>query len=191
MEEIWRDIEGYEGEYQVSNLGRIMSLKYNKKKILSLKTRKDGYKEVVLSKNNIQKWCYVHRLVAIAFIPNPNNKSDIDHIDTNKSNNCVDNLRWVTKEENMSNEITKKKLPYRLMGEKNPSYNKFGENNAKSIKVVQLNKETYELIRVWGSIVDAKRELKITHISDCCKNKRNHAGGFKWMYYEDYIKQYK
>ena len=104
MEE-WRIIKDFE-DYQVSNLGRVMSLKRGKRKILSPRVSKN-YKNVTLSKNGTIKTKLVHRLVAEAFIPNENNKPVVDHIDTNTLNNCVDNLRWVTVKENCLNNLTR------------------------------------------------------------------------------------
>ena len=105
MEEEWRDIEGYEGRYQVSNLGRIRSFKgqYSKNKIIILKLciNNRGYSVVSLSKNNKHKSYKVHRLVAQAFIPKIDNKSQINHINGNKQDNRVSNLEWCTYSENM------------------------------------------------------------------------------------------
>ena len=111
MKEIWRDVVGYEGLYEVSNMGRIKSLPRkvnigNSKNRLTteknLKPEKSyGYLRLVLNNNNIQKHYLIHRLVAQAFIPNPENKSDINHIDSNRSNNIISNLEWVTRKENM------------------------------------------------------------------------------------------
>lgn len=101
--EEWKDIKGYEGLYQVSNLGRVRSLsRYVKHrtiyilkgKLLKQRTRGKGYLAVTLCKNSKLKHYYVHRLVAEAFIPNPNNLPQVNHKDENKSNNCVDNLEW-------------------------------------------------------------------------------------------------
>lgn len=101
MEEIWKDIEGYGGLYQVSNLGRIKSFKQNKLgKILRMQITHDGYYTVGLSKDNYSKQCKVHRLVAKAFIPNTNNLLEINHKDKNKLNNNVDNLEWCTRQYN-------------------------------------------------------------------------------------------
>lgn len=105
MEEIWKDIEGYEGWYQVSNLGRVRSveryvnykktgLSFRKSRILKLKSDYYGYRSVNLSVNCKVKTYKVHRLVAQAFIPNPNNLPCINHKDENKSNNFVSNLEW-------------------------------------------------------------------------------------------------
>lgn len=97
MEEIWKDIEGYEGKYQVSNTGEVKSLNYRgsgKTKLLRQTADKDGYKCVIFCKNGKVKGYKVHRLVAIAFIPNPNSLPIINHKDEDKTNNCVDNLEW-------------------------------------------------------------------------------------------------
>ena len=112
MSEEWRDIKGYEGLYQVSNLGRVKSLRYNhseNKKILKGFLSKKGYHRVSFYKDGVRKDYSVHRLVAEAFIPNIDNKPCIDHIDTNKLNNKVDNLRWCTNKENNWNELTRNK----------------------------------------------------------------------------------
>lgn len=118
MEE-WKDIEGYEGLYQVSNLGRVKSLvretpftnrwgqritRTRKEFIMKTKEQFNGYLYLCL-RNCGAKWISVHRLVAQAFIPNPDNKPQIDHIDGNKHNNCVENLRWVTAAENAANPL--------------------------------------------------------------------------------------
>ena len=124
MEE-WRDIEGYEGLYQVSNKGRVKSLKYNKtkkEKVLKFGTNRYGYKYVVLSKDNTPKLKKVYRLVAEAFIPNPDNKPCIDHCNTIRTDDRVCNLRWCTYKENMNNEITKEKCRSGKLGK--PSNNK-------------------------------------------------------------------
>lgn len=105
MKEIWKDIVGFEGLYQVSNLGRVKSLNYHKSgKERVLKNRlgqiKTIYPHVGLYKNGTMKECTVHRLVAEAFIANPENKEEVNHIDGNKCNNHISNLEWVTRSEN-------------------------------------------------------------------------------------------
>ena len=116
--QIWKDIEGYKGHYQISNYGNVRSLK--KDAFLMKGAYLKGYKIISLWKNGTGKMFRVHRLVAAAFIPNPENKPCIDHIDGDRANNHADNLRWVTYLENNNNPITKKRL---------------SENNAKICKV--------------------------------------------------------
>ena len=102
--EIFRPVPTYEALYQVSNLGRVKrSYKNGKTKILNHKLNTTGYHQVSLYKNCERKMMQVHRLVAIAFIPNPDNKEQVDHIDLNINNNQLDNLRWATRSENCKN----------------------------------------------------------------------------------------
>lgn len=98
MEEIWKDIEWYKGVYKISNLGRVYSVQ--RKKIKNTFIDKGGYVRVQLYYNYTQKGFLVHRLVAEAFIPNPNNYPQVNHKDENKLNNCVDNLEWCTNKYN-------------------------------------------------------------------------------------------
>ena len=111
QDEVWKDIEGYEGLYQVSTCGNIKSLAKSRKngngryyiqkeKLLKQSFTTTGYKKVELYKDGKRKSFKVHRLVAIAFIPNPDNKPEVNHIDGNKINNNIDNLEWVTSSEN-------------------------------------------------------------------------------------------
>ena len=102
LNEIWKPIEGYEGLYEVSNLGRVKSLKrlHTKERILSQFLNHRGYARVNLWKENKSRKYSVHRLVAEAFIPNPDSKPQVNHIDENKTNNSVENLEWCTQLEN-------------------------------------------------------------------------------------------
>lgn len=104
--EIWKDIPGYVGLYKVSNYGRVKSIK--KQLVLKICGSGNRYKTVALC-NGMRKTFRLHRLVAAAFIPNPDNKPCIDHIDGDRTNNHADNLRWVTVKENQNNPITKSK----------------------------------------------------------------------------------
>ena len=118
--EIWRDIRGYEGIYQVSNLGRVKSLRFDREIILRPRTVRGGYKNVCLCLNGNDSTRQVHRLVAEAFLPNPNNLPQVDHLDNNPSNNCVENLEWVTNSENM-------KRAYQR-GRKSPMFYRYQKN---------------------------------------------------------------
>ena len=99
MKEIWKDIIGYDGFYKVSNIGNIKSLKRNK--VLKTCNKSDGYERVVLCVNYVMKTFLVHRLVAIAFIGNPKEKLEVNHIDGIKTNNNTSNLEWCTRTENL------------------------------------------------------------------------------------------
>lgn len=111
MQEQWKPIKGYEGLYEVSNLGRVKSLpKYHNcgkqgymqsEKNLKQIKQNSGYLCVCIYKNGIGKKYLIHRLVAETFIPNPENKTQVNHLDGNKENNCIDNLEWVTQKENI------------------------------------------------------------------------------------------
>jgi hypothetical protein len=125
MVEIWKDIEGYENKYQVSNFGKIKSLSFNKTglpKNLTPKIAGKGYRTVILSKKCIQTDFYIHRLLANHFIPNPENKKEVNHKDGDKTNNYVSNLEWNTHSENGIHS-------FRELGRIHPDCK--GENNPK------------------------------------------------------------
>lgn len=180
--EIWKDIKGYEGLYQVSNLGRVKSLRDKNKKYREkiLKQYKDncGYYYITLSANSNIKKHKVHRLVAQAFILNPENKPQVNHIDGNKQNNTVSNLEWCTQEENM-------KHAYRTGLQKA----KKGKDNSLSRKVICIDTG-----KKYGSTREAERLTGIcqSDISKCCRGKKKSAGKhpvtgekLKWGYVED------
>lgn len=187
-EEIWKDIVGYEGLYQVSNKGRIKSKarKGNwKETILKLSETKDHYSIVTLSKKGIEKTKRVNRLVAEAFISNPQNKPQVNHIDGNKENNCVDNLEWVTNRENIIHAYKHKLMTAEISTMSLGSYSKRGEENPKSKRVYQFDING-NFIASYGSVREAARRTKIhsNNISRCCLNKSKLAGNYIWSYKE-------
>ena len=160
MKEIWKDIKGYEGLYQVSNFGRVKSLdrkvwNYLKKgKILKTKDNGNRYLNVSLhNKNKVEKHVYIHRLVAEAFIPNSSNLPQVNHKDFNKQNNCVDNLEWVSDLENKKHYRLSKKCKEaeekRKINLKNKTYDFILKNKNKILKlydegytITEINKKT-------------------------------------------------
>lgn len=182
--EIWKDIEGYNNKYQISNYGRVKSLYNNhlEKREVILKPRKsnNGYLYINLYKNSKCKTKRIHRLVAEAFLYNKNKLEQVNHIDGNKLNNNVNNLEWISASDNckhayinsLSDPISN--LPKDLKG----------KNNPKSKKIVQLDINN-NLIKEWETIKEAKETLKINHISACCRGERKTAGGYQWKYVDD------
>lgn len=180
MNEIWKTIDDYP-DYMVSNMGRVKSIKNN----LVLKNIKDsrGYLRVYLHK----KAKSVHRLVAQAFIPNPYNKPHIDHINTDRTDNRVENLRWVTPKENHNNPLSRIHHSKSGRGENNSMWGIKGKDNPHSHAVFQFD-YNYELVNKFDSIYDAEKTLNINNISACCRGKQKTSGGYIWGYVEDYEK---
>lgn len=190
MTEIWKDIQGYEGLYQVSNLGRVKSLarilndgRIWKEKIIKPAKSGSGYMQVTLYKNNIKKPFRIHRLVAEAFIPNPLNLPFVNHKDENKANNFVGtpennytdgNLEWCTREYNINYGTAIERI----------SKTKTGIYNTKKSKtVLQLEKDG-SLVRIWPSVREVERQLgyKNSNIAACCRGRYHSIYGFKWCY---------
>ena len=191
MSEEWRDIKGYEGVYQISNLGHIKRIRCAKgrERIIKGFLTKKRYLKVTLHKDGIRKDYLVHRLVAETFIPNPQNKPCVDHIDTDKLNNKVENLRWCTYQENNLNELTREAYS-RTMKERRKRrealISKSGAEHPKSMKVVQLTLEG-EFVRVWDSMTETTKEgFSCQCVCRCCKKERKTHKGFKWMYLSEY-----
>lgn len=180
--EIWKDIEGYEGLYQVSNFGNVKSLITNK--IIKPSPNTYGYLNLCLFKNGRKKQITVHKLVAEAFIPNIENKPTVNHEDGNKNNNCVDNLSWATYSEQIKHayDHNLRKKPY---GKCNNMYGKYGNKHHRSKKVYQYNLNG-NFIKEWQNAYEIKRELGYSQgeINKCCLNKKNSAYNYLWKYKE-------
>lgn len=184
MEEIWKDIKGYEGLYQISNTGKIKSIDrcyahkgcnggfyHKKEKILIPAYDKDKYLKVTLCKNGKKNSKSVHRLVAETFISNPNNLPQVNHKDENKQNNSVNNLEWCT-------------VKY------NTNYGTGIERSAKAkFKALLQYDLNMNLLKKWNSCKEAGETLKLNSksISRCCLGKRKTAFGYIWKYYKDYM----
>lgn len=172
--EEWKDIEWYEGLYQVSNLGRVKSLHYNhtnQERILKFGKNTNGYLNVSLCKEGKKKWLLVHRLVAFHFLPNPNNYQDVNHKDENKTNNCVNNLEWCSREYNCN------------YGTRNERVGETNTNGKCSKQVIQYDLEGNEINR-FPSTIEIERlfGFSCSSISKCCNGKLKTAYGYTWRY---------
>lgn len=152
----WKQIQGYEN-YEVSNEGQVRNRKTGK--ILKPVKNSTGYLQVTLCKNKRKNYS-IHRLVAEAFIPNPHGYDTVDHINYDKTDNRVENLRWMSR-----------------------------SNNAKDGSKMRATQKVYcvELDQTFNSINEAERETGIwrSNITACCQGKYKHAGGYHWKYVEN------
>lgn len=190
MNEIWKDIEGYEGLYQISSLGRVKSLGRRGKgcsledRILKLNINKDGYCLVNLKDtNHVAKWYSVHRIVAKHFIPNPDNLPVINHKDESKDNNCVENLEWCTIQYNNSYGTVVERQSNNKKGQENYWLNKpilqyslEGEFIAEFDSTTQAAKF---LAPVLGKDVEKIKKAINNQLRICPNGK---SCGFKWRY---------
>lgn len=161
-EEIWKDIKGYEGLYQVSNLGRVKSKHRGSESILKSIINSRGYMHVCLCKNSTRKWFKVHRLVALHFLDNPENKPEVNHIDEDKRNNMVSNLEWCTTNYNVN-------------------YGTRTERTSKPIKVIDIANGEYN---TYYSIRECARRLNLSsgNICKCLKGISRQLGGYVFEY---------
>lgn len=170
MEDIWRDIKGYEGLYQVSNTGKVKSLGHGKcslwkePRVMKGQKIRSGYLLVHLWKCGEKKYALIHRLVAEAFIVNPENKETVNHIDGNKTNNCVDNLEWNTYSENITHAFNN------------------GLNYAVGKKQIIQKDKKGNIIKVWDSIKEAAKNMNVctSSLRACCRNNTYTIRGYKW-----------
>ena len=156
--EHWKAIAGYDGLYEVSDMGRVRSLKYGKDRILKPFNNTCGYLRVYLCKDGQRKMLLVHRIVADTFISKPQGLDTVNHKDEDKTNNTVSNLEWMSRADNI----------------------RYSANKS----VQMLDKKTGELLATFPSTNEAGRVTGITqqHISSCCNGKRKSAGGYVWRY---------
>lgn len=192
--EIWKDIIGYEGLYQISNYGRIKSIerkvKYNnsfrnvKEKIRKSFIGNQGYERIELSRDRKNKKYNVHRLVAETFIPNLFNKETVNHKNGIKTDNKVENLEWATRSENELHAY-KTGLAKNTEKQRNAVRKYCKENYTKPI--IQLDLEG-NFIKKWKSAVEVMQILKINNksINNCIKGRSKTAGGYKWIIAEQF-----
>lgn len=189
--EEWRDVVGYEGYYMISSYGRLLSsartVKRNNKgdlpisphlmKLVTSSHNGIDYNYTQLLRNNHRKNVGIHRLVAQAFLPNPNSYSDVDHIDRNGLNNHVSNLRWCSRSLNMLNENTRKVISASQHKKTLPTLRK---------PIVQLKNDV--LINTYNSISEAETKYgySAAQIVGVCKGRGKTHKGYKWMYLSDY-----
>ena len=167
MKEVWKDIEGYEGLYQISNLGRVKRVTTGR--ILKGGKDRGGYLIVSLYKNNIESKKLIHRLVAQAFIPNTENKPQVNHIDEDKTNNMVSNLNWMTAKENSNHGTHNERM-----------------SKTKSIPIIVTDIKTGESTE-FNSGKECARQLGLhdSNITNVLKGRRKQTGGYTFKYKEE------
>lgn len=188
MDEIWKDVVGFEGRYMVSNFGNVKSLRYrghNEEKIMRTVRHHSGYSIITLGKKPRKNYS-VHILVAEAFVDNPCKKPYINHIDGNKSNNRADNLEWVTAKENTQHAIrTGLRDPYNIP-------RRYGEDHYASKPVYQF--DIYgNFIKKWGGQSEAARAMgcKSCTIWSRVDNPGMTAKGYVWLSSPDKFDEWK
>lgn len=174
MSEIWKDICGYVGLYQVSNLGRV---KNKNGALMKTNPSRDGYVRIQLRKNGEYKSKYVHRLVALAFLENPYGLPEVNHIDGDKTNNRADNLEWVTRTENHVHAV---KLGLKPIC---PTIGKYGAENPCVTPVLQYDLNG-NFVKEWKCRADAAKHYNgsANSISRCMNGVRKTYKGFIWRH---------
>lgn len=175
--EQWQFIPGYEGVYQVSNLGRVRNVKY-RGKLLSISVKSNGYCRVTLSDSNKNKDFYIHRLVAEAFIPNPECKPEVNHIHGNKNDNRASQLEWSDRSNNNLH-------AYRVLGRISTFTGMVGKKNHKSKPVVSMNIKTGEKVE-YGSGCLAAKAIGVSQscVSDVLKGRQKTTKGYVIVFKE-------
>ena len=171
--EIFKDVLWYEGLYRVSDIGSVMRVK--SERVLSHGVHCKGYHLVNLSKNWVEKWYLVHRLVALAFLPNPESKEQVNHIDWVKTNNSLNNLEWNTRKENIVHSIE-------VLGN-TLQKGKFlwDHNTARGVIQYDLKWNEIERFTSWTG-ASLATGVAGSSITDACRGKRKSAWGFRWKY---------
>lgn len=185
--EEWRDIEGYEGLYQVSDWGRVRSLNYHRQgvtKIMKPQLR-CGYYRIQLKKDKVSSNKSIHKLVAKAFIPNIENKPIIDHIDGNSKNNVAWNLRWCTQLENNNFEIHINNLSKGQKGRKHSSDSIEKKRKSLYKNIDQISSIDGEIIASYNGAKNAAKSTNTNYqtLSNCCNGRCKTANGFIWKYW--------
>ena len=176
--EIWKEIEGFDGKILVSNRGRIKSNLRNGT-ILKSQADKKGYQRVRVTVERVKRTLKIHREVAKAFLPNPNNLPQVNHIDGNKNNNSVDNLEWVTNRDNALHALSNGLWDSFIEGSK-------AENEKRKRSVLAINgNETIE----FESVSAAERHFDSRHIVDVLKGRRSRCKGWQFRYISEVIAQ--
>lgn len=181
MQEVWEDVIGYEQKYKVSNLGNVKSLNYRGhgyEKNLKQRINNKGYVWYLLSKNKRTYPVLAHRLVAMAFIDNPENLPEVNHKDENPLNNSVENLEWCNSSYNVNYSLNLH--PDRRKREKIRSSEKYKRRNK---KVIQINLHG-DKIRQHKSVNEIKKTYGYNSwsIIQCCENRRKTAYGYRWEF---------
>lgn len=183
LRENWKDVVGYEGLYQISSYGRLRS----KKSIRKPQLNNNGYLWLLLWRKGKVRRAYIHRLVAEAFLPKVDGKTYVDHINTNRLDNRVENLRWCTFAENVNNPISK--VNYAI-GRNRWLENHRGCNSPFAIKVVGVNIETGERI-CFNAICETKDAgFAPEKVAACVRKVRKSHKGYRWYKQSEYNKKY-
>lgn len=187
--EIWKDVDGFEGLYQISSYGKIKSLHYyggDREKVLIPIKDKDGYLTIGIWKNKKRHSRKIHRLVAAAFIPNPENLPQVNHKDENPENNMVENLEWCTCRYNINYGTHNLKNAIAQTGKKHTAEHimKIRANAPASKPVFMIDSDSMEIIEEFPSASEAARRIKgtATNVSFACRNQGTKYKGCFWRY---------